>query len=77
MAVGARKAISAVGAPRLLAVGLVYFLFAATLAVLALFARTNFALQLGGQLVIDLIMISLLLAIAFIFCPGLLLFARS
>jgi two-component system sensor histidine kinase PilS (NtrC family) len=52
------------GTPRLLAVGLVYFLFAATLAVLALYARTNFALQLGGQLAIDLIMISLLLAMS-------------
>jgi len=52
------------GAPRLLAVGLVYFLFAASLAILALFARSNFALQLGGQLAIDLIMVSLLLAMS-------------
>jgi two-component system sensor histidine kinase PilS (NtrC family) len=52
------------GAPRLLAVGLVYFLFAATLAILTLFARSNFALQIGGQLAIDLIMISLLLALS-------------
>lgn len=52
------------GAPRLLAVGLVYFLFAATLAILTLFARSNFALQLGGQLAIDLIMVSLLLALS-------------
>lgn len=51
------------GAPRLLAVGLVYFLFAATLAILTLFMRSNFALQLGGQLVIDLIMISVLLVL--------------
>ena len=51
------------GAPRLLAVGLVYFLFAATLAILTLFMRSNFALQLGGQLVIDLIMISTLLVL--------------
>ncbi len=50
-------------AARLLAVGLVYFLFAATLAVLTLFMRSNFALQVGGQLVIDLIMISVLLAL--------------
>jgi len=52
------------GAPRLLAVGLVYFLFAATLAILTLFARSNFALQLGGQIAIDMIMISLLLALS-------------
>jgi two-component system sensor histidine kinase PilS (NtrC family) len=52
------------GAPRVLAVGLVYFLFAATLAILTLFARSNFALQLGGQVAIDLIMISLLLALS-------------
>ena len=51
------------GAPRLLAVGLVYFLFAATLAILTLFMRSNFALQLGGQLVVDLIMISTLLVL--------------
>jgi two-component system sensor histidine kinase PilS (NtrC family) len=53
-----------VGAPRLLAVGLVYFLFAATLAILTLFARSNFALQLGGQIAIDMIMISMLLALS-------------
>lgn len=52
------------GAPRVLAVGLVYFLFAATLAILTLFARSNFALQVGGQVAIDLIMISLLLALS-------------
>src|SRR5215467_5091753 len=51
------------GAPRLLVVGLVYFVFAASLAILTLFVRSNFALQLGGQLAIDLIMISLLLAL--------------
>jgi two-component system sensor histidine kinase PilS (NtrC family) len=51
------------GAPRLLAVGLVYFLFAATLAILTLFARTNFALQLGGQLAVDLILVSMLVAL--------------
>lgn len=51
------------GATRqLLAVGLVYFLFAAALAVLALYARTNFALQVGGQLAIDLVLISVLVA---------------
>lgn len=53
----------AADAPRLLAVGLVYFLFAATLAILTLFMRTNFALQVGGQLVIDLIMISVLVVL--------------
>ena len=42
------------GAPRLLVVGLVYFVFAASLAILTLFVRSNFALQLGGQLAIDL-----------------------
>jgi len=52
------------GAPRLLAVGLVYFLFAAVLAILTLFARSNFALQVGGQLAIDLILVSLLLALS-------------
>lgn len=49
-------------APRLLAISLVYFLFAAALAVLTLFARSNFALQVAGQLAIDLILISVLLA---------------
>ncbi|HTT10157.1 MAG TPA: HAMP domain-containing sensor histidine kinase [Burkholderiaceae bacterium] len=53
----------AAGAPRLLAVGLAYFVFAASLAILALFVRSNFALQLGAQLAIDLIMISILLAL--------------
>ncbi|MCS7100469.1 MAG: ATP-binding protein [Burkholderiaceae bacterium] len=47
---------------RLLAIGLVYFLFAAILAVLALYARTNFTLQVFGQLAIDLILISTLVA---------------
>jgi two-component system sensor histidine kinase PilS (NtrC family) len=51
------------GAPRLLAVALVYFLFAAALAILTLFMRSNFALQLGGQLVIDLLLISTLLVL--------------
>jgi len=55
---------AAEGSHRVLAVGLVYFLFAATLAILSLFVRTNFALQLGGQLVIDLIMVSLLVALS-------------
>lgn len=55
---------AASGAPRLMPVGLVYFLFAAVLAILALFARTNFAVQLGGQLAIDLIMISMLLVLS-------------
>jgi two-component system sensor histidine kinase PilS (NtrC family) len=54
----------AAGAPRLLAVGLVYFVFAAALAILALFVRRNFALQLGAQLVIDLVMTSMLLALS-------------
>jgi two-component system sensor histidine kinase PilS (NtrC family) len=56
--------ISGAGAPRLLIVALVYFLFAAVLAVVALFARTNYLLQVGSQLTIDLIMISILLALS-------------
>jgi two-component system sensor histidine kinase PilS (NtrC family) len=54
--------VSAGATRQLLAVGLVYFLFAAALAILALYARTNFALQVGGQLAIDLILISILVA---------------
>ncbi|HXF45404.1 MAG TPA: histidine kinase dimerization/phospho-acceptor domain-containing protein, partial [Burkholderiaceae bacterium] len=54
--------VSAGATRQLLAVGLVYFMFAAALAVLALYSRTSFALQVGGQLSIDLILISVMVA---------------
>jgi two-component system sensor histidine kinase PilS (NtrC family) len=52
--------VGAAATRQLLAVGLVYFLFAAALAIVALYARTNFAMQVAGQLAIDLILISLM-----------------
>ncbi|MCS6944511.1 MAG: PAS domain-containing sensor histidine kinase [Sutterellaceae bacterium] len=63
-AFGVPLAEAGASASRLLALGIIYFLFAAALAVLALYLRTHFTLQVFSQLSIDLILISTLVALS-------------